>query len=860
MGVWDPVRYGWGVVYWLTIEGVPVVWIERETTLPLPTGFAQDASLIIDRSSEVGQRVDRDTGLGTGFPLTFHLLDTLEVRGWLKRWPLQASLTANVAWNDGTINVDSTTGWAAPGAFWLGLERITYTGLTATTFTGCTHGTAGSLASQHFVGSIGSVVSSLPRWWLGRQVRLYASPCTPSGYMTGAALTDEAEEVWRGTLDQGPDRVGALWELQALALDRRLDLPLAALTTGKIVDTQARFPVEPSHDVSINVAGFNNGVSPPAKLWEFYVTLEPFAGYASGALLTPAEQADAISAAWVAALPTTVNLVSGLFDAATYLGALVGKDLKSIWHWYVELQAAALPAAGVFARKVSFNGKNAPASETKVEYLWKATIAGEQFSLNWSSNGDHLVGQWTLESPWQLTPTGVTVELDTPAVLPSSGRLSVESAFECTYTTVVQDGMLAFFAGLYQDGIKPLSLLLLKPGATVTLLHTIGGKAQDVARKLLSSSGTAQRGAYDTLGFGAGYGFDGSSGAGSAVNVASFDQLAAGPLVALPVQVVTDDLSFAQCFGGLLALSQRGVVVRGDDLLGARRQRLALVSTEPGGSAWTKTITDDDLLTTKGDAVRPVRKRGVPNVIRVLSPLGAEEPDVVTVTDGPAVAQQGASIVEYELPFPGKLNVDQVTQWALSRFVAAQTEQAIEVDLVPWLDLDVGDLVRLQLTHFAIWQWSTGTPGYTGNGRVLGVARDLKPGRVTATILIDGTTQKLALCPSMQVVSWTGAAGAPATIKVARRFFTHLEQTLAQNGAAAVRLLHYEAGLGNENGGGAQEYDAVVDDGTNAVLTISNTLGGAVLSASSWLTLPAIADSTTYQASFAHVDDGSSWG
>ena len=122
--VYAPVRYGWGVVYWLTVEGVPVVWIEGETVQTLPSGYTQDASLVIDKSSEVGQLVDRESGLGAGFPLTFQLLDTATVRTWLRKWDLQAELAEPVAWNDATIYVDAVAGWPAAGTFWLGLERV----------------------------------------------------------------------------------------------------------------------------------------------------------------------------------------------------------------------------------------------------------------------------------------------------------------------------------------------------------------------------------------------------------------------------------------------------------------------------------------------------------------------------------------------------------------------------------------------------------------------------------------------------------------------------------------------------------------------------------------------------------------
>ena len=861
MGVWAPVQYGWGVVYWLTIEGIPVVWIERETALTLPATFpAQDASLVIDRSSEVGQLVDRETGLGAGFPLTLQLLDTVTVRTWLRRWGLQASLSQSVAWNDAAIHVDDVTGWPAAGTFWLGLERVTYTGTAGGAdprFTGCTRGTGGSLASKHFAGTVGSLATDLPRWWRGRQVRLYASPVAPSGTMTGAALLDEAEEIWRGTLDQGPDRVAGQWELQAQALDRRLDQQLAAEVTGKVVDQQPRFRVEPGYNFAVRIAGWN-AASPPVKLWDFEVLCEPFTSHASGDLLTAAQQADEIKAAWAAALPLTANLVTGIFDAATYLGELILTGFaNSVWIIEVAMQAAAVPVNGTLGNRCAFNYGESNAIVVQ-SFPWGIT-AGQKYQLNWQSNGDLVAGAYAAGGLSTIVPSGVAVELDAPlAALPTWGTLRVDGD-EFVYTKAEQAGMLVFFSGFYDAKQKPIDKSKFKPGANVELVAGNGGDAKDVMRELLSSSGTGQRGTYDTLSYGQGYGLDGSTAATSAVNNASFDAMAAGPLVALPVDVQLAGKTFAECLGGLLALSQRGVVVRGDDLLGYRRQRLALVSTEPGGGNWGTLITDAHLLTTQGEPVVAVRKRDVPNPVRVTVPQGAESPDMFSVQDAPAAAQQGVVAADYELPLHGKVTGEQVTQWALARFVPAQTEQAIELQLVPWLDIDVGDLVRLQITHHAVWQWSTGTPGYTGNGRVLGIKRDLKVGAVTATVLIDGTTQKLALCPAMQVTSWAGPAAAPTKIVVQQRFYIHCAKTLSQGGGV-MWLIHFEAGLGGEASGGKFRISAATDTGAACELTVSGSSGAPVLSAYSWLTLPETAGASDYQKGFAHVGDSSSWG
>ena len=70
------------------------------------------------------------------------------------------STTATLAYTSGTgnvlldptsttINVDDTTGFAASGTILINSEVITYSGITATSFTGCTRGTSQSMAAYH---------------------------------------------------------------------------------------------------------------------------------------------------------------------------------------------------------------------------------------------------------------------------------------------------------------------------------------------------------------------------------------------------------------------------------------------------------------------------------------------------------------------------------------------------------------------------------------------------------------------------------------------------------------------------------------------------------------------------------------
>ena len=92
-----------------------------------------------------------------------------------------ATTTLNGALNDSatTITVVSTTGFTATGAIGIGGEYITYSGLTATTFTGCTRG-VGSTAVAHNSGVAVNQYSNATGWGesatsgVGVQLRLWS--------------------------------------------------------------------------------------------------------------------------------------------------------------------------------------------------------------------------------------------------------------------------------------------------------------------------------------------------------------------------------------------------------------------------------------------------------------------------------------------------------------------------------------------------------------------------------------------------------------------------------------------------------------------------------------------------------------
>jgi hypothetical protein len=64
-------------------------------------------------------------------------------------------LTANIDADDTTINVSDTTGFLSADMITIDSEKIVYTGITATSFTGCTRGYEGTVAKSHVLSTKG---------------------------------------------------------------------------------------------------------------------------------------------------------------------------------------------------------------------------------------------------------------------------------------------------------------------------------------------------------------------------------------------------------------------------------------------------------------------------------------------------------------------------------------------------------------------------------------------------------------------------------------------------------------------------------------------------------------------------------
>jgi len=850
----QPLRYGWGWVYWLTLEGVPVLYAERDLGLTRPSGYSTtDASLVMDKTGEIGVSVDREAGLARGTPLRWGLRDTAVVRGLFKQPSYLATLSADATSSATTLTVASTSGWPSSGALYIGAERVTYSGTTATTFTGCTRGVAGR-AYPHSASGASSMLTDLPRWWRGREVKLWASPVTPTGFAPGTNWTDDAELIWRGFVNTGPTRDRAIWQFEALPVDRVCARSLAAEWTGTLDPSEARFPAPGplGRMMSVSIAG---RTAAGASVYNYTggsaLEFDAFSGFDPGELMTPSQ----IRASIKSAFDSAVSSIAELTAWHWYTGSKVGQGYfnngppqgyTGTVGAYIEHAAAATVDEVNLSITGPFGGLLGPITISTQGGI----AASTPIATGWAST--EIMVDKGFGSPSTIAPGpyyGIDLDEGDPSAAPSPGKIKIGGAVYNYSSTATAAGKL-FLGGLTLAG----------KGADVQTLGktdcTIVAQAQDTAgavilQTLLSSGEPGLRDAtHDTLIAGQGYGLS-----SDAVDVAGIPAAVnTGWLATQTIAVAHGSRSLQEIFGGLLALSSRAVAMRQIRTADNRAAQLTVVETSPVGSDHVVTITDADLLSR---LVEPVEAGQPPGGINQIEAVGTEVDGAneirVTVTDRGAVMASGARSASYELPIGDRdLLAPIVASWAAARFARDHVAQVMTIRVGPWLDVEVGDMVRLSLTHHAIWQWSSGTPGYTGQARVLGKMLDPLTGAVTLELLADGSQATAGLCPSAQVVA-TGAG----TFDIAEEYAPIFERLLEVSKAASVTLIHYRPGQA-ESGATTFDIDAVAVTGGVCRCTITGP-APVLTVGSSRVTWPLSADDDDYQARYMHDADGSRW-
>ncbi len=746
---WNTLRRdGYGVAYAVTIEGIPYVFAERQalvydgTTPTVASGYTFSGALAVMPGTSISSEADRKSGVGTGRALNLTLsrqrLVAEDIASVLFARPsLRALVTTDVTSPaTTTITVGSTTGWASSGALWIGREYMTYSGTTATTFTGCTRGVVGyphvvksGLASGY------SYATDTPMYWRGRLATVYEHLLMPCGQMMGTAwatVGTYCRQIWLGFVDQQPQPAASGFVLRCLPIERLCAAKIGADLTADIVTgdiyASGNYPA----------GGQDSGLYSPI-VW---------AG--------ETDQMYARSSAdlSVAVGPTTemgfCSLVGWGTQAIASFDSLVTNATGRAMYYYAGQGAPCLK--GQIIADASTDMLTVSANAWFCEPGEQTFISGSTFTIPLRFN----------TCPAWLVVRPDADALEAAASLPSSGYgvVTSDGGTELVQWDTVETNAVLQLVGvrLVARGIGGTPRLdAWNNGGTLKLVVGTQGAFEVVVRRLLTSSGTGDRGANDTLAFGMGLGLPDEM-------IADFP---AYPFAGAVIDTISSGTSsFEEMLGGWLSLWRRSLVQRLDADGYVRLFPCETTCTDETTAA-DVTITADD---TTNAGTSALELQEAPNAIEIRRGTMGSDKKLI-VRDAARVQAEGAR--QWSMRAPGISDVDAVTL-STDLLALSDGQAAFDVHLAPWVKVRMGELVVLSTAHPQAYDWDAGEWA-NGDlvGRVIGHERDLWTGAQKIVLLTAGqSAASLYLCPAAAVTSVTTQT--PLTFRVAagdgRRF------------------------------------------------------------------------------------------
>ena len=782
MSTWSElIDAGYSRILGVTIEGIPFAFLETQllTTadepVAVPAGYTSaPSSLRVRDSDRISKELDRVTGLGRGRSLDLvFALDALAVVGAeLFRTPsLRARLTADADGTQTTFAVDSTTGFAASGSFYLGREFCTYTGTTGTSFTGITRAVAGlNYLHPSSTASGYRFCTDRPQYWRGRFVTLYEHLVGPDGRAlstTACSVGLYCRELWKGYVDAQPQIDGRQMLLRCLPIERLLAQEMGGTAKGKVVfhpledatvpsDAFGRYPVviTPSDTVFVENLDTNDNLT---------------------VSLLPAGATPVISSLDTTALSIFAqvqNAFSARFVAGSYGIAQQGDEQPRMALCFCVEDPATNAREVVAMRSSVWFLAQVQEARTYTDVVGVTIASARQVT------GDFF--RFVVEPNYSLNPWLVVrpdLEADgEPISWPSSGYVMLENdeglevaRYDNTISAPswAQGQLIAF--QLTERAL--MGTTRVNPFLRSTLVTSIPGERgtlEEVIETLATSSGTGSRGVYDTLDFGQGLGIPGSW----------FD-LDGWPLSSQFVDGASDDkASIEKVAGGWLALLGRCLTQRqGTD----GYVRVEAVSTTLDVPGTALTVYPASVIVGSTQAERLFES---PNVVRIEDSL-RQKRTVSVVRDVPRQQSEGARAVTFIAP---GINTASALIYGAKMLALSDGQLVVTMGVRPGLGLQVGDPCKLALDHPAIWSWADGEVAQSVPARVIGETLSLGTGERTMTFLVPGQQQTARqLCPAARVDGYLSTVllevddvtgfGAGMEVLVYRRGLTSLSTT-----------------------------------------------------------------------------------
>jgi hypothetical protein len=825
MTAWgDLIDAGYSRVLGLAIEGIPYAFLETRLLTTADVNIASPSDVVVVRgalrvreSDAISSELDRVAGLARGRSVDFVLaLDVLAANSvTLFRQPtLRAKLTADLDGTATTVTVDSTTGWDTKGSFYLGRERIDYDGTTPTAFQNCVRAVAG-WAHYHPSSTASGYrfATDTPLYWRGRLVTLYEHLVGPDGRALAATANtvgSYCRELWKGYIDAQPQVDGQQMLLRALPVHRLLAQQLGGTAKGEVQfaplegaalpnasATHGRWPV---YITATDKLYIENTVSGAGQFYPLNVT--------SGLLTTLGELASLVEQG---AIALGINVV---FSSQ---GVTVFEEQNPLPR--VQFKFRAEDGGGTLEPLVmqAFTWFLQGAPEVnQVEVLTGGGYdTAQQFIFQFDPNSG--------PSAWLVVKKELEADGE-PLAWPASGYLVMENddglelaAFDAIDEAVDPDG-LTLAVRLSQRAL--MGTTRVNPWTSPTRVTVCGGARgtlSDVIRTIATSSGTGERGVYDTLPFGMGLALPDTW-----LDVNRF------PLTAQYVDGISDDkASVENIVGGWLALQGFCLTQRqGSD--GYVRIEAVPTSLDTPGVA-TQVGPGDVLI----GGTQAERLFETPNVVRIEDSL-RQQRTVSVVRDVPRQQAEGARAVTVIAP---GISTASALIYGGKMLGLSDGQLVVTLPVRSGLDLHVGDPCRLVLSHPAIWDWVTGEVSADTPARVIGEHESLGDGTRKLTFMVAGQQARpVVLCPAAEVTGWLSST------------VVQVDNTTGFASGQKVRVYR----RGNDTTF-EDRVIASVNSSTVLTLTVGATTATFPSDGDSWLTFDTYGDGTGQQREHLYV-------
>ena len=714
------IRRGYQVVYAVEIEGIPTAFGAREmwTTAGLvathPTR-AMSYGLALREGAHISVEADRQSGAAAGRALDItigrqQLADEGLGAALFARPTMRANLTVEVSdTTTATFVVDSTSGWPSSGGLYVGREYCTYSGKTATSFTGITRGVAG-LAHYHTANAFGAYrqATDKPVYWRGRLVTLWAHLVSPEGRYLGdswCTLGSYCRQEWRGFVRDTPRPAQDGITIACLPLVRMASQEIGAEAQGRVLN--GWIVAEASDTITI----YDDDATVIAEV--------PTAPLAGDDGIIPITQ-------WAAVVANHLTGLGVPTSAHTDAARIVLR---------INVPSVSVSTNAWFLRP-----------------LVQGTLSGN-FVLNLIWAGDAIVNGW-------LVVKLDAAEDSADVLVGESGMLAID--IDGHTEVVIYDGVrrvtdspitafrivrrAVFGTSSFEQNLERTTYY--NPwttDASVRVISGYSGSWSQCLRALLTSSGmTGARGPYDLLAYGFGLGLPDDW---IAETTEGFDAITNGP----PIDAVTtQQTTIEDLLCGWLALTRKALV--------QRRQtdgsiRLEVISTDVTDNAGAETLDASDVTLDGHDTPEVIE---APNHIHITASDALTERPLFIVRDAARAQNEGVRSIKIKAPGIQAADADRLGG---EMIILGDGQAAVRLKVAPWLDIQPGDQRRVTTAHPAIWDWSAGSfAPAEAMGVVLTWERDITTYEQWITLLLAGQAQeRLLLCPTAIVVGSASA-------------------------------------------------------------------------------------------------------